>query len=230
MRCCPVCHLPSPFVHRSFPSTPHVPPPPRILLVWCFTTPPVAPPPLICSDTTHGGCAALPTQLTFMNRSTASGTPRYHFPVFFVAVTHSAVSTPNTKGASSVDPSLARGSPRSSNMHLCQVLSCPPDLRFSSPAIVLNPFRTAVPFWGQITYKVTVLSPQRNCGSKRVKIIRLGICLLCCATLSEKKKTLFTDGCFDPLATSFFSCVGIANMPKIRLQETQPNWFQPTVF
>ena len=38
-----------------------------------------------------------------------SRTPRYHFPAFFaVVVDHSADSTPNTKGASSVDPSVAR--------------------------------------------------------------------------------------------------------------------------
>ena len=32
----------------------------------------------------------------------------------------------------------------------------------------LNPFRTAVPFWGQSTWNLTGLSPQRDCGSKRV--------------------------------------------------------------
>ena len=31
----------------------------------------------------------------------------------------------------------------------------------------VNPFRTAVPFWGKITY--TGLSPTRNCDSKRAK-------------------------------------------------------------
>ena len=37
-----------------------------------------------------------------------------------------------------------------------------------SQAIVLNPFRTAAPFGGQTTFKLNGLSPQRNCGSKRV--------------------------------------------------------------
>ena len=32
----------------------------------------------------------------------------------------------------------------------------------------LNPFRTAVPFWGQTTSSLTGLSPKRDCGSKRV--------------------------------------------------------------
>ena len=34
---------------------------------------------------------------------------------------------------------------------------------------VFNPFRTAVPFWGQNTWNLTGLSPKQNCGSKRVK-------------------------------------------------------------
>ena len=29
----------------------------------------------------------------------------------------------------------------------------------------LNPFRTAVPFWGQLTYNLSELSPKRDCGS-----------------------------------------------------------------
>ena len=33
----------------------------------------------------------------------------------------------------------------------------------------LSPLRTAVPFWGQITYNLTGLSPKRDCGSKRFK-------------------------------------------------------------
>ena len=32
----------------------------------------------------------------------------------------------------------------------------------------LNPFRTAVPFWGQTTRNLTGLSTKRDCGSKRV--------------------------------------------------------------
>ena len=42
-----------------------------------------------------------------MNRSM---TPRYHFPAIFIAVDHSAVSTPSTRGASSVDLSVVRKS------------------------------------------------------------------------------------------------------------------------
>ena len=32
-----------------------------------------------------------------------------------------------------------------------------------------NPFRTAVPFWGQTTQISTSLPPKRDCGPKRVK-------------------------------------------------------------
>ena len=33
----------------------------------------------------------------------------------------------------------------------------------------VNPFRTAVPLWGQSTQSPSSLSPKRDCGSKRVK-------------------------------------------------------------
>ena len=33
----------------------------------------------------------------------------------------------------------------------------------------INPFRTAVPFWGQSTWNLSGMSQQRDCGSKRVK-------------------------------------------------------------
>ena len=38
-----------------------------------------------------------------------------------------------------------------------------------SAILFLNPFRTAVPFWGQITSKLSELSPKRDCGSKGVR-------------------------------------------------------------
>ena len=39
---------------------------------------------------------------------------------------------------------------------------------FAKENRVLDPFRTAVPFWGQTTWKLRGLSPIRDCGSKRV--------------------------------------------------------------
>ena len=35
--------------------------------------------------------------------------------------------------------------------------------------IGLNPFITAVPFWGQTTWNLSGFPPKRSCGSKRVK-------------------------------------------------------------
>ena len=35
-------------------------------------------------------------------------------------------------------------------------------------AIAIIPLRTAVPFWGQTTYNLHELSPQWECGAKRV--------------------------------------------------------------
>ncbi|CAN0356244.1 unnamed protein product, partial [Laminaria digitata] len=57
-------------------------------------------------------------------------------PAFFAAVDHIAVSTPNTKGERSVDPSVAQNALRSSTRHLCHVFHCRPGLGFSPPAIV----------------------------------------------------------------------------------------------
>ena len=39
-------------------------------------------------------------------------------------------------------------------------------------AFCVNPFRTAVPFWGQPSQILSTLSPKRDCGSKRVKTMK----------------------------------------------------------
>ena len=142
--CYPVCHLLPTFVHRSSPSTPPVPP--LLAFPWSsflplLLLPPLPPFPWIPPTPDARRCllssASSSCHLT-MDRSAASRTPRYHFPAFFDAVDHSAVSTPSTKGASSVDPSVARNSRRSSTMDLCQVLNCPPCFGFSPSAIISN--------------------------------------------------------------------------------------------
>ena len=85
------------------------------------------------------GSASSSPHLTITRYTLLQGFLRYLVPAFFAdAVDHSAVSTPSTKGASSVDPPSARNSLRSSTMQLCQILNCPPSLRFSPPAIVPN--------------------------------------------------------------------------------------------
>ena len=114
-------------------------------------------------------CAALPTHLNLsqvpplaMNRSAASRIPRCHFPAFFAAVDHSAVSTPNTKGASSVDPKAARNSLRSWTMRLCQVFNCPPGLGFSPSAIVPGITRRTLPAWVIARFFAVPRPPQRR--------------------------------------------------------------------
>ena len=131
MACYPVCHLLPTFVHHAFLFTPPVPPPTRIPLVGFPPTPPVAPPPPIPLDTGHGGCAVLSTQLCLIL------VPPHHEPFGCFEEHRSAVSTPNTKGARSADPSVTRNSLRSSTM-LCQVLNRPPGPGFSPPANVPN--------------------------------------------------------------------------------------------
>ena len=82
--------------------------------------------------------SALDSRHLTTNRSTASGIPCYHFPAFFATVAHNAVSAPNNNGATSVDPSVARNSQRSSTMHLFQVFNFTPGLGFAPPAIAPN--------------------------------------------------------------------------------------------
>ena len=54
-----------------------------------------------------------------------------------------------------------------------QICKIRPDVfRFENPmthVVGINPFRTAVPFWGQTTQTSSSLSPKRDCGSKGVK-------------------------------------------------------------
>ena len=71
-----------------------------------------------------------------MKHSAASTTLRYHFPPCLAAVGHSTVSTPNTKGTLSVDPSVARNHVRSSTRHWGQIFSGRPGPGFAPPAIV----------------------------------------------------------------------------------------------
>ena len=73
-----------------------------------------------------------------MKHSAASTTPQNHFPPFFAAVGHSTVSTANTKGTLSVDPSVARNTLRFSRRHWAQFFSGRPGPGFSPPAIVPN--------------------------------------------------------------------------------------------
>ena len=111
------------------PSSPH------FLVRVFFHSSSCCPPPHIPLNTTHSGCAALPTRLCRIlvpphhDPFGCFEDPRYHFPAFFAAGYHNAVSTPNTKGASSVDTLVAQNSLRTSIMHLCQVLNCLPSLQ-----------------------------------------------------------------------------------------------------
>ena len=107
--CYPVCRLLPIFVHRGLSSTRPVAPLPQS--PWA--------PPTADARRCQLSCASSSCHLT-MNRLGSSRTPRYLFPAFFAAaaVDHSAVSTPNTKGKGSVNPSVARKAPRSSTLHL----------------------------------------------------------------------------------------------------------------
>ena len=50
-------------------------------------------------------------------------------------------------------------------------VSVPPGVEHAG-ALNFNPFRTAVPFWGQATSNLSGLFPKRGCGYKGVK----GVC------------------------------------------------------
>ena len=74
---------------------------------------------------------AWPTLVVFCCRA-------HHFPPFLAAVGHSTVSTPNTTGTLSVDPSVARNTLRSSTKHWAQLFSGRSGPGFSPSAIVPN--------------------------------------------------------------------------------------------
>ena len=114
-------HLLLPFVQPRLSSTSTAPLPLRVPLVRHSATSPVPPaplpqfpwaPPTVDAPRYLLISASTSCHLT-MNTLYASRVPRYHFPTFLSAVDHSVVSTPNTKGASFVDPLVGRNSPRS---------------------------------------------------------------------------------------------------------------------
>ena len=160
--------LPSPSYFRPprFPFYSSCSPPPRLPLVGFRSTPPVTPPFPIPLDTTHGGCAALPTPRCLIL------VPPHHGPLgcfedlprLFASVDHRVVSTPNTKGASSVDPSVARNSLRSSTMHPRQVYNSPLGLGFSPPAIVPNIARL-----GSLSLLCRATAPEKK--SRRLRMV-----------------------------------------------------------
>ena len=54
------------------------------------------------------------------------------------------------------------------NRQTCPGIQCVP-----IPDLNINPFRTAVPFWGHTTAFSSSLSPKRDCGSKGVKVVTI---------------------------------------------------------
>ena len=56
-----------------------------------------------------------------------------------------------------------------SRTHFLKIGVVCPHVR-ESRAKRVNPFRTAVPFWGQTTLILSKLSPKRDCGPKRASI------------------------------------------------------------
>ena len=61
----------------------------------------------------------------------------------------------------------------------CASLGCVYDVTMCAS---VNPFRTAVPFWGQTTQSSSSLSPKRDCGPKRVNSFLYDVCTLFLAT------------------------------------------------
>ena len=81
--------------------------------------------------------SASPVCHLVMKRSAASTIPRCQFPLFLAALGHStAVSTPNSNGELSVDPSVASNTLMSSARHWAQFFSGRPRPGFTQPVIV----------------------------------------------------------------------------------------------
>ena len=142
--CYPVCNLRPTFVHRGFPYSPLVPPLYALHRSGFFHS--TCCPPFPHSLVHHlRRISALPAPLC-LNLVLPHHEPFGCFkdsPVplprrFGCSGPQRDLSTPKIKGERSVDPTVARSSLRSSTMHLCKLLNCPPGLRFSPPAIVPN--------------------------------------------------------------------------------------------
>ena len=131
----PVCHILRTFVHDGSLLLLLFPPLSAFLLVGFSVTPPaplLAPVPM--NIPRPMGCAANPAQsqpgdtLTHTVRL-LQGSPGTNIPTIVARVDYRRLSTVDTKGASSVDPSTE---------DLCQVLNRSSGLAFSPPATVTN--------------------------------------------------------------------------------------------
>ena len=94
-------------------------------------------PMLASSDACSQLVSASPLCHVVMKCSAASTTPRYHFPLFFAALGHHTVSTPNSKRELSVDTSVVWNTLMSAR-HWPQFFSGRPRSDFSPLAIVPN--------------------------------------------------------------------------------------------
>ena len=123
--CYPICRLLPAFVDRCFITTVALafsfPWAPRTADAWRF--------PLASDSSLYH---------LIIYRSAASRPPWYHCSAIFAVLVPTAVSTPNNNGQSFVDPSRNTQRFSTINTHLCDVFSCPPDLRPSPPVILVN--------------------------------------------------------------------------------------------
>ena len=106
-----------------------------------------------------------------MKRSAASTTPRYHFPLFLAALGHNTVSTPNSKGELSVDPSVPWNTLMSSARHWAQCYSGRPGPGFSPPANVPNITR-----WSSRSLVVRCTAPAKRRRRLRMVVSTLSHC------------------------------------------------------
>ena len=88
---------------------------------------------------------------------------------------------------------------------------------YSGILLVFNPFRTAVPFWGQTTWNLTGLSLKRDCGPERVKsslflrreVLRGGIVSRTCGVYKNLYTYIFLLTIFGPIYCRSPVTVGI---------------------
>ena len=115
--------------------------------------------------------SASPLCHLFMKRPAASTIPRCQIPLFLAALGHSTVSTPNSKGELSVDPSVAPNTLRSSTRHWALLFSGRSRPGFTPAAIVPNITR-----WVSHSLLVRCTAPAKTRRRLRIVVQTLSHC------------------------------------------------------
>ena len=84
------------------------------------------------------------------------------------------------------------------------------------PSSALNPFRTAVPLWGQTSQFSSTLSPKRDCGSKRTVVFVLELRIFLAAVICTVSNYC-TNFAFPSHTSPAYSSFGAVTFTRMHL-------------